>query len=121
MGKRDRGTVLQNTSNPSAAAHKKGPHQTGTSPGGARGWCPTLGTQGPERQAPRDKPLEHLAWKTNGADVQGPKVLQETKISLLEGLPAVSFTLRPAEKTAVGKAPSTTHKQEGYHRRGSPP
>lgn len=53
----------------------------------------------------REEPPEHQAWKTNRADIQGPKVLWETKTPLLEGSHTVSLTSRSSGKTTVWKMP----------------
>jgi len=51
----------------------------------------------------KDELPEHLAWKTNGVDVQGFQSAIGTSITLLEVLHVVLLALRPKEKDQFGK------------------
>lgn len=97
--------VLQNkqTTTLSAVTHNmKGFHQRAMSPGGARGSCSTWNIQPPTIYIVRISLSQHLAWKANGAYIQGSQsAIQETEISLQKGSHVVLLVLRPRGGGAV--------------------
>lgn len=102
---RDIDMVLQNkqTTTLSTVTHNmKRSHQRAMSPGGVRGSFSTWNTQPPVIYIIRISLSQHLAWKANGAYIQGSqRAIQETEISLQKGSHVVLLALRPRDGGAV--------------------